>query len=322
MKITEAFALYKNNYLLIKGSAKRILESNDYAAKTIVQALGDKDIELLSIDDVSYWVHSIQTRKRPDGKVVSRSPNTIRNDIIRLRVVLDYMRLRGYDCINPRLIPVPKREESTRSFLTPQEVAMMIDNAFSLRNRFIISLLYSSGIRLSELLSLDRDSIVNRKFQVVGKGKKSRLCFIDDRTGWLMDAYLSTRKDDNPALVVSSIFKERMTPTNVQLLIKNSAKRAGITKHVTPHVLRHSFATDFILNNGGIRHLSIMMGHSSISTTAIYTHVADNDLELQYKKYHSTGVDVENYAKVHIDNLSIKAYNKDSTKKYLKKQVW
>lgn len=313
MKITEAFALYKNNYLLIKGSAKRVLEGNDYVAKTIVEAVGDKDIELLDIDDVSYWVHTIQTRQKKDGSVVNRSPNTIRNDIIRLRVVLEYMRLRGHECMNPKLIPVPRREDNVRAFLTPQEVAMMIDNAFNLRNKFIISLLYSSGIRLSEFLSLNRDSIVGRRFQVVGKGKKVRLCFIDERTEWLMNAYLSTRQDDNPALVVSAIFKERMTPTNVQLLIKNSAKRAGITKHVTPHVLRHSFATDFILNNGGIRHLSIMMGHSSINTTAIYTHVADNELELQYKKYHSTGgfteVDVENYAHVLIDNRSLVAYN-------------
>lgn len=314
MKISEAFALYKNNYLLIKGSARRILEGNDYVAKTIVEAVGNKDIELLDIDDVSRWVYSIQTRRKADGSLVNRSPNTIRNDIIRLRVVLDYMRLRGHECMNPRLIPVPKREENVRAFLTPQEVAMMIDNAFNLRNKFIISLLYSSGIRLSEMLSLNRDSIKDRRFQVVGKGKKARLCFIDERTEWLMGAYLSTRQDDSPALVVSGIFKERMTPTNVQLLIKNSAKRAGITKHVTPHVLRHSFATDFILNNGGIRHLSIMMGHSSISTTAIYTHVADNDLEAQYKKYHSvgskmTGEDAEKSVHILVDNLCARPYN-------------
>lgn len=313
MKIIEAFALYKNNYLLIRGSSRRILEGNDYVARTIVNAVGDKDIEMLSIDDVSKWVSSIQNRVGRDGATVNRSPNTIRNDIIRLRVVLEYMRLRGYECLNPKLIPVPKREDSVRAFLTPDEITNMIDCAFNLRNKFVISLLYSSGIRLSEMISLDRDSIKQRRFQVVGKGKKARLCFIDERTEKLMDEYLSARVDNNPALVVSAIFKERMTPTNVQLLIKNSAVRAGITKHVTPHVLRHSFATDFILNNGGIRHLSIMMGHSSINTTAIYTHVADNDLETQYKKYHSIGGDnrgdVENCAHVLIDNLCPKHYN-------------
>ena len=314
MNITGAFALYKNNYLLIKGSARRILEGNDYVAKTIVDAVGDKDISQLTIDDVSLWVHSIQERRKADGSVVSRSPNTIRNDIIRLRVILDYMRLRGYDCLNPRLIPVPKREDNVREFLTATEVALMIDNAFSLRNKFVISLLYSSGIRLSEMISLNRDSIKDRRFQVVGKGKKARLCFIDERTEWLMWAYLSSRNDDCPALVVSAIYKERMTPTNVQLIVKNTALRAGISKHVTPHVLRHSFATNFILNNGGIRHLSIMMGHSSINTTALYTHVADNELEMQYKKYHS--ISVENRgemsgecAYICVDNSGVMAYN-------------
>ncbi|MBR3254238.1 tyrosine-type recombinase/integrase [Candidatus Saccharibacteria bacterium] len=314
MKVTEAFALYKNNYLLIRGSSRRILEGNDHVARTIVDAVGDKDIEFLDIDDVSAWVSSIRQRVQRDGEVVDRSPNTIRNDIIRLRVVLDYMRLRGHECLNPKLIPVPKREDSVRAFLTPGEVSQMIDSAYSLRNKLIISLLYSSGIRLSELISLDRDSIRDGRFQVVGKGKKARLCFIDDRTEALVAAYLSTRRDDNPALIVSSLYKERMTPTNVQLVVKNTALRAGITKHVTPHVLRHSFATDFILNNGGIRHLSIMMGHSSINTTAMYTHVADNELEYQYKKYHSVGVDkscgqVEKRAYVLVDNALAASYN-------------
>lgn len=302
MKITEAFVLYRNNYLLIRGSSKRITENNDYVAQTIVRAIGDKDIEFLTIDDVSKWVCSIQTRAKKDGTVVNRSPNTIRNDVIRLRVVLKYMRLRGHECINPELIPVPKREENVRGFLTPGEVAKMIDCAFNLRNKFVISLLYSSGIRLSEMLSLDRDSIQNRRFQVVGKGKKARLCFIDERTEALMHEYLASRNDTNPALIVSGLFKERMTPTNVQLLVKNTAVRAGINKHVTPHMLRHSFATDFILNNGGIRHLSIMMGHASISTTAIYTHVADNELESQYKKYHSISGEPSGYTHILVDN--------------------
>ena len=310
MKITEAFVLYRNNYLLIQNSSKRITENNDYVASTIVKAVGDKDIKYLNIDDVSKWVYSIQTRVKKDGTVVNRSPNTIRNDVIRLRVVLKYMRLRGYNCLNPELVPVPKREENIRGFLTPREVTKMIECAYNLRNKFVVSLLYSSGIRLSEMISLNRDSIVNRRFQVVGKGKKTRLCFIDERTETLMHEYLASRDDNSQALIVSGLFKERMTPTNVQLLVKNTAIRAGINRHVTPHMLRHSFATDFILNNGGIRHLSILMGHASISTTAIYTHVADNELELQYKKYHSiSGRKGQKHAHVLVDKKSIMAYN-------------
>lgn len=312
MKILDAFAAYRNNYLLVRGSSRRILENNDYVAKTIVQAIGNKEIAQLTLEDVSCWVFSIQERVGSDGTAVKRSPNTIRNDVIRLRVVLDYMRLTGRDCINPKLIPVPKREDTIRAFLTPTEVTLMIDSAYSLRNKFVISLLYSSGIRLSELISLNIDSIADMRFTVVGKGKKARLCFIDERTNYLMGEYLKSRDDANPALVVSALLKERMTPTNIQLLIKNSAKRAGIKKHVTPHVLRHSFATNFILNNGNIRHLSMMMGHSSINTTQIYTHIADNDLERQYRMYHSTeelSNEKSRYAHLLVDNLSCARYN-------------
>ena len=139
----------------------------------------------------------------------------------------------------------------------------------------------------SEGISLDRTSIQDRKFQVIGKGSKLRICFIDERTEKLMKEYLETRDDDCPAMIVSFTNKERVTPTNIQLLIKIAAKNAGIEKHVTPHVLRHSFATNFIKNNGNIRYLSVMMGHASVNTTAIYSHVVDNDLEKQYKLFHT-----------------------------------
>ena len=278
MKISEAFDLYKNNYMFLNIKAKRILENHDLIKRRLIDAVGNKEISDLTYDDIKSWIISIM-----DGRAL----NTTRNDIMRIRQILRYLRLRGVDCLNPELIPVPKREEVTRDFLTSKEVEAMIDNACNVRSKFVISLLYSSGIRLSELLSLNRDSIQDKKFQVVGKGQKSRLCFTDDRTIGLMRKYLSTRKDKSEALVVSRISKERMTPTNIQMLVKNAAKAAGIKKHVTPHVLRHSFATNFIHNNGNIRYLSDMLGHKSVSTTMIYTHVVDNDLEAQYRKFHT-----------------------------------
>ena len=102
-----------------------------------------------------------------------------------------------------------------------------------------------------------------------------------------MEHYLRTREDRADALIISAQNKARMTPTNVQLLIRNSAMRAGITKKVTPHTLRHSFATNFLRNNGNMRYLSTMLGHASLDTTMMYAHVVDNDLKEQYKKYHT-----------------------------------
>lgn len=278
MKISEAFDLYKNNYIFLKSHSRRVLENHEYVKDKIIKCLGDKDIEKLSLQDVQRWSSQM---------LIGRAWNTVRNDVVRLRAVLKYMHLIGVDCLNAELIPVPKREEVTRDFLTADEVESMIESACNIRAKFVISLLYSSGVRLSELLSLDRGSIQNKRFQVVGKGQKARLCFTDDRTIELMNAYLARRKDDNEALLVSALNKERMTSTNVQLLVKNAAKAAGIKKHVTPHILRHSFATNFISNNGNIRYLSTMLGHRSVATTMIYTHVVDNDLEKQYRQFHT-----------------------------------
>ena len=278
MKISEAFDLYKNNYIFFKSHSRRVLENHEYVKDKIINCLGDKDIEKLSLQDVQRWSSNI---------LVGRAWNTVRNDVVRLRAVLKYIHLIGVNCLDPELIPVPKREEVTRDYLTADEVNSMIESACNIRAKFVISLLYSSGIRLSEFLSLNRDSIHNKKFQVVGKGQKTRLCFTDDRTIILMDKYLSKRNDDNEALVVSAQNKQRMTPTNVQALVKNAARAAGINKHVTTHVFRHSFATNFIQNNGNIRYLATILGHANVSTTMIYTHIVDNDLENQYKKYHT-----------------------------------
>lgn len=287
MLISEAFDLYKTNYLLIKGLSKRVLEDNDYVKKRLVDSVGDIPVENLTMDDIAKWAVAISRRKLPTGEIVARKQNTIRNDLIRLKMILKYLRLRGVDCLEPELIPIPKREDVVRPFLTAEEVNKMIECAYSLRNKLIVSFFYSSGVRLSEFLSLNIDSIVDKKFTVVGKGKKARLCFIDERTEELLRKYLATRNDNCQALVVSNLHKERMTPTNVQLVIKNTARRAGITKNVSPHILRHSFATNFIQNNGNIRYLSTMLGHASVNTTTIYTHIVDNDLERQYRSFHT-----------------------------------
>lgn len=287
MKISEAFDLYKRNYMLVKGLSRRVLENQDYVRNRVVRVLGDIEIESLTMDDIARWAEQIQTMRTRDGRIVERKNNTIRNDLIRMKMVLKYMRLLGHDVIEPGLIPIPKREDVERPFLTSEEVEDMIKCAYCVRNAFIVSLFYSSGIRLSELISLDRGSIQNRQFQVVGKGRKARLCFIDKRTEDLMEEYLEERNDSCEALIVSKMYKQRMTPSNVQLVIKNTAERAGITKKVTPHILRHSFATNFLQNNGNIRYLSTMLGHANVSTTTIYTHVVDNDLRLQYLKFHT-----------------------------------
>lgn len=194
LKLSEAFDMYRDDYMLFKGQSKRMNETHEYVKRTIVEIIGDKPIEKLTVEDARKWKNYISK---------NRATNTVRNYIMSLRSVLRYLRVREIKCINPDLVPMPKRADSVPSFLTEEEISKMIDCAYSLRNKFTISLLYSSGIRLSEFINLNRGQIVDKRFTVVGKGGKARLCFIDDRTQELMDEYLETRNDNSDALVVS-----------------------------------------------------------------------------------------------------------------------
>lgn len=278
MRISEAFDLYRDDYIRFKNQSTRTEEIHETCKRLILDSIPDKPISDLTLTDIRCWRERISR---------GRSPNSVRVYVIRLRAVIGYLNLLDIPCLKSQLIPVPKREATVPVYLTEAEVDAMIACAYNLRNAFVISLLYSSGIRLSELIALNRGQIVDRRFTVIGKGRKPRLCFIDERTEHLMDQYLKSRQDHSEALVVSFEHKSRMTATNIQLLVRNSAARAGITKKVTPHTLRHSFATNFLKNNGNMRYLSAMLGHASLDTTMMYAHVVDRDLQGQYEKYHT-----------------------------------
>ena len=278
MLISEAFNLYRDDYIRLKNQSKRTEEMHEACKRLLLINMEDKPIEKLSLYDIRTWSEELKKR---------RTVNTVRVYIIRLRAVLAYLNIRDIKCLDARLVPVPQREATVPTFLSEAEVTAMIDHAYSARNAFVISLIYSSGIRISELIRLNRDQIRDRRFTVIGKGNKPRLCFIDQRTEQLMRKYLRSREDHDAALVVSEEFKHRMTATNIQLLVRNSATRAGIYKKVTPHTLRHSFATNFLRNNGNMRYLSDLLGHSSMETTMMYAHVVNNDLQSAYEKYHT-----------------------------------
>lgn len=278
MRLSEAFDMYLEDYIRAKNQSTRTEETHEACKRLLVQFLGDKELSQLSLLDVREWRKEISKGRRP---------NSVRVYILRLRAVLRYCNIRDIPAIKSELVPVPKREATVPVFLTEQEVTRMIECSTSVRNAFVISLLYSSGIRLSELIALNRGQIIDRRFTVIGKGRKPRLCFIDQRTELLMNMYLAGRKDNHEALIVSNEFKRRMTATNIQLLVRNSASKACLNKKVSPHTLRHSFATNFLKNNGNMRYLSAMLGHASLDTTMMYAHVVDLDLQNQYEKYHT-----------------------------------
>lgn len=223
--------------------------------------------------------------------------------LIALRGFLGYLSKRDIDSLSPAKIELPKINRKQVTFLHYDEIERMIevintDDEPGMRDRAIIELLFSSGLRVSELINLDRDHVntKRREFMVRGKGQKDRPVFISPRAATIVDDYLATRQDSLPPLFLSysrnmsastSGDYRRLTARSVQRMIHKYARLAGITKHVSPHTMRHSFATDLLMNGADIRSVQSMLGHANIATTQVYTHVTDAHLREVYEKFHS-----------------------------------
>jgi len=280
MKLSEAFDIYINEKLKLEQCSKSNIKHYTYCRNNIAKVLRNKDIKNLKMEDVAYWMTDLSH---------GRCQNTIGKYIAELRQVLRYMLLRGEDVgVNPSLIPVPQRIPVTAQYVTPKEVQKIIDSTNNIRTKFVVSMLYASGVRVSELVSLNRGSVYRRQFTVIGKGHKERLCFIDHRTELLMRKYLQSRDDTSNALIVSNIYKERVSVSTIQMLIRNAVGKAGIKdKHITPHTFRHGHATNMIANGADIRYVARDLGHANLSTTMIYTHIEDPDMRQKYEKFHT-----------------------------------
>lgn len=223
--------------------------------------------------------------------------------LIALRGFLKYLSRRDIVSLSPDKITLPKVSRKQVSFLHYDEVERLLsqislDNETGLRDRAIIELLFSSGLRVSELVNLNKDHIntKRREFMVRGKGQKDRPVFIGKATAERVNDYLAARLDNLPPLFLSysrnniagtSGDYRRLTARSIQRIISNYARLAGITKHVSPHTMRHSFATDLLMNGADIRSVQSMLGHSNISTTQVYTHVTDEHLREVFEKFHS-----------------------------------
>jgi site-specific recombinase XerD len=223
--------------------------------------------------------------------------------LIALRGFLTYLSSREIASLSPEKITLPKVSRKQVTFLHYDEVVRLLDqipltSEVGLRDRAIVELLFSSGLRVSELVNLNRDHVntKRREFMVRGKGQKDRPVFIAQATADRVNDYLAARLDNLPPLFLSYSRNNitstggdyrRLTARSIQRLINTYARLAGITKHVSPHTMRHSFATDLLMNGADLRSVQSMLGHSNISTTQVYTHVTDEHLREVYEKFHS-----------------------------------
>jgi site-specific recombinase XerD len=257
--------------------------------------LADIDSEL--IRKWRLWLNRLGTNTSDELSKMTQNYH-----LIALRSFLRFCAKRGWETMPADKIELARTKRPQVTFLNPEELARLSSQPNTstlngLRDRAIIELLFSSGLRVSELVALDRDHInlKRREFMVRGKGQKDRPVFISqEAAGWVAQ-YMDKRQDNaKPLFIRYSGSKKtdlsgnfsRLTARSIQRLVARYALLAGITKHVSPHTLRHSFATDLLMNGADLRSVQAMLGHSNIATTQIYTHVTDPHLKAVHEKFH------------------------------------
>ncbi len=243
------------------------------------------------------WLNR-QTDNR--GEVLEKS--TQNYHLIALRSFLKYLSKIDVNSMAPEKIELAKMPQRQVDFLEGPDLERLLEaplksaepEIIKLRDKAILELLFSTGLRVSELSKLNQDQInlAKEEFTVRGKGSKLRVVFLSNQAKHWLKQYLEKRKDLSPSLFVrhdrakGKKEAENLTPRSIQRLIKKYAKEAGIAKDITPHTMRHSFATDLLINGADIRSVQSMLGHSSITTTQIYTHLTDHQLREVYKTFH------------------------------------
>ncbi len=229
--------------------------------------------------------------------------NTQNYHLIALRTFLKYLAKRDIATLAAEKIELARQPERHIDFLETDEVRRLLDapmkspgaDLMRLRDRAILELLWSTGLRVSELCALKLEDVkfTKNEFRVRGKGAKYRVVFFSEEAKSWVKRYLDARKDMSPVLFVSHDRARSgrdetagLTPRTVQRVIERYAKLAGITKRISPHTLRHSFATDLLMNGADLRSVQALLGHASVTTTQIYTHITDAHLQEVYRTYH------------------------------------
>ncbi len=245
------------------------------------------------------FLHRLPDSTKKD--IIAKS--TANYHLIALRAFLKYLGTRGIQTLSAEGIELAKTGERQISFLDDEELDAILKQPDlrtiqGRRDKAILDLFFSTGLRVSELCNLKKDDINLEKseFSVVGKGGKVRVVFLDQEARESIKNYLNIRNDKNPYLFISyghslkpnplNLKPSPMTPRSVQRMIHKYARMAGITKHVSPHTMRHSFATDLLMSGADLRSVQELLGHASVTTTQIYTHVTDQHLAEVHQAFH------------------------------------
>ncbi len=255
------------------------------------------DITETAIREFRLWLN------RQPGTKDTMKRRTQNYYLIALRSFLKFLTKRGITSLPPERIELAKTEARELDLITTEELLRLLtapdlSSLKGLRDKAMLELFFSTGLRVSELASLPRDlNVDSDEFSIRGKGEKVRVVFVSDEARAAVKAYLAKRDDMDDALFVQVVGKGgkdvlakqstlRLTPRSIERIVKHYATKAGISKKVTPHVIRHSFATDLLSNGADLRSVQALLGHANITTTQVYTHVTDKHLRDIHKNFH------------------------------------
>lgn len=304
--ISMLFTRAKTDFLeyleIEQNRSQKTIRNYDHYLTRLADFAGD-DIKVSDIDAElvrkwRLWLNRLGTNVSDELQ-----KNTLNYHLVALRSFLKFCARRDIPAMTADKIELARTARKQVTFLNPEELERLfaqpnITTLPGLRDRAILELLFSSGLRVSELVGLDQDHInlKRREFMVRGKGQKDRPIFISPEAADWLQQYIDKRTDNTRPLfarysgrktVDTSGNFHRLTARSVQRMVAKNALLAGITKHVSPHTLRHSFATDLLMNGADLRSVQALLGHSNVSTTQIYTHVTDPHLKDIHNRFHN-----------------------------------
>ncbi len=301
MKAEDAKRQFLEYIEIERGRAVKTVENYDHYLSRYFSQMNIKnvgDISEQNIREFRLWLN-----RQAGAGADSMKRRTQNYYMIALRAFLKFLHKRGVECISPEKIELAKLPERQIDLITTAELDRLIraprearekeggehKKRVYLRDEAILELLFSTGLRVSELCALNGDIDLSRdEFSVRGKGEKVRVVFLSPTAKEAVRTYLKARTDMEEALFVDGREGRlhRITPRDVQRHLKKYTASAGITSKVTPHTFRHAFATDLLSNGADLRSVQQLLGHASINTTQIYTHITDSHLRDIHKRFH------------------------------------
>ncbi|NIP33127.1 tyrosine-type recombinase/integrase [Candidatus Saccharibacteria bacterium] len=312
-KIEQLLEDFLDHLEIEKNRSRKTRENYEFYLKRFLEwakISKPEDITLNKVRQFRLWLNRLEDRfKKPLSK------STQNYHLIALRVWLKYLAKRDIKTMPAEKIELAKMPDRQVDFLETHDLDKFFEapskikqpEIIRLRDRAILEMLFSTGMRVSELVALNIEDInIDRdEFTIRGKGGKTRVVFISNQARYWLKEYLKKRNDIYPAMFIrhdrakktsrdKDVDKVRLTPRSIQRMVERYAKVAGITKKVTPHTLRHSFATDLLMGGADLRSVQSMLGHSSITTTQIYTHITNKQLRDVHKAFHGKRRDNDN----------------------------